>query len=112
MERYPQVTDAITNVSFDQSTATFTFRRMDGAEIVISLSTTSETHYEVQHYADLQTLTEAKNGDTATVLDTGLWYKLYIQYDVRTWYKMAGGAVLNGAETGYPIFYAPLISGT
>ena len=108
----PHVDDAISEASYDDATATFTFTRLNGSAIIINLSDLSEEHYEVQHYADLDTLTEAESGDTATVLDTGIWYKLYIQRGIRNWFPMSGNTTINGTQTGTPVFYAPYLSGT
>lgn len=112
VERYPQVNDAVMDVTYDDVTSTFTFIRIDGTHINVNLNDLSEEHYEVQHYADLETLTEAESGDTATVLDTGVWYKLYIQHGMRNWYPMSGNTTINGTQTGTPVFYAPYQSGT
>ena len=112
VERFPYLLDAISQVSYDDATSTFTFTQMDGTHIVINLSDLSEEHWEVQHYADLDTLSEAESGDTATVLDTGVWYKLYIQHGMRNWYPMSGNTTINGTQTGTPVFYAPYLSGT
>ena len=111
-EFYPRVRDAVVDVGYDDTSATFTFTRLDGMPIYINLTDLSEEHYEVQHYADLDTLTEAESGDTATVLDTGVWYKLYISHGIRAWYPMSGNATINGEQTGTPVFYAPHVSGT
>lgn len=87
----PRFADAIYDVQYDESTATFTFTQMDGNEIAIALTDLSEEHFEVPTYDDLVTLSEAQNGDTATALDTGVWYKLYGSYDnLDDWYEMSG----------------------
>ena len=112
IERYPQVNDAVYDVRYDSSTATFTFVQIDGSFITVHLTDLIEDHYEVQHYADLDTLTQAESGDTATVLDTGVWYKLYIQHGSRNWYPMSGNTTINGTQTGTPVFYAPHGAGT
>ena len=111
-DKEPWMDDAIYNVTYNDTNATFTFYQIDGTRIDINLSDLSEEHYEVQTYADLDTLTEAESGDTATVLETGVWYKLYIQHGQRNWYAMSGNTTINGIQTGTPVFYAPHGSGT
>ena len=113
VERYPQVNDAIWDVRYDSSSATFTFIQIDGSVIEVGLKDLSEEHFEVATRTDLVTLTEAERGDTATALDTGVWYKLYGSYDnLSKWYPMSGNATINGQQTGTPVFYAPNDSGT
>lgn len=89
--RNPKFGDAIYNVTYDESTSTFVFTQVDGTQIEIAVNDLSEEHFEVDTYDDLITLSEAKNGDTATALDTGVWYKLYGSYDnLNDWYEMGG----------------------
>ena len=84
--------DAVVGVTYDPSTATFTYTQYNGDTIEIRLSDLSEEHFEVPTYDDLTILSEAQNGDTATALDTGLWYKLYGSYDnLDDWYMMSSG---------------------
>lgn len=112
-EDVPGVEDAVVQVDYDSEDATFTFTRLDGSLITITLSDLHDDHFEVQTQADLITLDEAETGDTATALDTGVWYKLYGSYDVLdNWYPMPGGATMNGQPVTFPTFYAPITSGT
>lgn len=112
-EDVPGVEDAVVQVDYDSEDATFTFTRLDGSLITITLSDLHDDHFEVQTQADLITLDEAETGDTATALDTGVWYKLYGAYDVLdNWYPMPGGATMNGQPVTFPTFYAPIDSGT
>ena len=111
-ERDPKFGDVLYEVQYNDTTATFTFTRVDGSIIEIALTDLAEDHYEVSTRAQLVTLNQAQTGDTATVLDTGIWYKLYGTYSVlNDWYAMPGGAVLNGSSTAYPSFYAPTTHG-
>lgn len=112
VERDPKFGDAIYDVHYDRYTSTFYFEQVDGTRIDITLSDLSEEHYEVDTYDDLVTLEQAESGDTATALDTGVWYKLYGEYNyIDDWYEMPGGALLNGEPTTSPMFYAPIQSG-
>lgn len=111
-ERFPNFGDAIYDVSYNNATSTFTFTQIDGALITIGLSDLSEEHFEVATKDDLITLSLAERGDTATALDTGIWYKLYGSYDrLDKWYAMSGNTTINGRQTGTPVFYAPHGSG-
>lgn len=112
-EDVPGVEDAVIQVDYDSEDSVFTFTRLDGSVITITLSDLHDDHFEVQTQADLITLDEAETGDTATALDTGVWYKLYGAYDVLdNWYPMPGGATMNGQSVTFPTFYAPIDSGT
>ena len=112
-KKEPWMDDAIYDVQYDDATATFTFTQLDGTQFSISLTDLSEEHFEVATREDLVTLSQAERGDTATALDTGVWYKLYGSYDDLTkWYPMSGNATINGEQTGTPVFYAPHVSGT
>ena len=111
-DRDPSLDEAIYHVAYNPASATFTFTQLDGTHITIHLSDLAEDHYEVATRTDLVTLSEAERGDTATALDTGVWYKLYGSYDDLTkWYAMSGNATVNGVSTGTPMFYAPHSSG-
>ena len=111
-ERDPKFGDVLYNVDYNSTTATFTFTHVDGTVTTIALTDLAEDHFEVDTYEELTTLSSAETGDTATVLETGVWYKLYGQYDILdNWYQMAGGVTINGTETANPVFYAPIESG-
>lgn len=106
--------DIINGVTYDENTATFSFKQVDGHTIEIRLTDLYENHYEVDTYEDLTgpDTEGAENGDTATAKDTGVWYKLYGSRDVlANWKVMTGNATINGISTGSPVFYAPHGSG-
>ena len=80
----------INNVEYNPKTATFSFRQIDGGSIAVQLSDLSEEHFEVPTKDDLKELNKAQNGDTATTLDDGKWYKLYGDYsDLQSWKVMS-----------------------
>lgn len=89
----PAVSSVIKDVSYDDNTSTFTFTRVDNTIFRIGLSDLAEDHFEVPTAADLddpEYTGDAESGDTATALDTGAWYKLYIRNGQKTWYAMSG----------------------
>lgn len=80
----------INSVEYNPKTATFSFRQIDGGTIAVQLSDLSEEHFEVSTKDDLKKLNKAQNGDTATTLDDGKWYKLYGEYsDPQSWIVMS-----------------------
>lgn len=111
-ERNPKFADVLLDVVYNSTTATFTFTRVDGTTIDIALTDLAEDHFEVQQRYQLTSLTHAGTGDTATVLSSGVWYKLYGAYNVLdNWKQLPGGAILNDTVTSYPRFYAPTTYG-
>lgn len=107
----PKIRDAISQVTYDNNT--FTFTRLDGVQFDISLTDLSEEHFEVETVNELTGLSQAETGDTATVTSTGVWYKLYGTYsNIEDWKVMSGNITINGETTGSPVFYAPVNSGT
>ena len=84
------INSVINNVEYNPKTATFSFRQIDGGSIAVQLSDLSEEHFEVPTKDDLEKLNKAQNGDTATTLDDGKWYKLYGEYsDPQSWIVMS-----------------------
>ena len=111
-ERNPKFADVLLDVAYNSTTATFTFTRVDGTLIDIALTDLAEDHFEVQQRYQLTSLAQAETGDTATVLSSGVWYKLYGAYNVLdNWKQLPGGAILNDTVTSYPRFYAPTTYG-
>lgn len=89
----PRVYNVIKDVTYDDSTSTFTFTRVDDSVFSIGLSDLAEDHFEVPTAADLNNpeyTGDAESGDTAVALDTGAWYKLYIKDGQKVWYAMSG----------------------